>query len=698
MLRKIITLFLLGLWINIANVTFANELGTSELNAPQESTTQLQESGVYVKTEPQIISNKIEKELKNNISQIYGSENSEKIYNKILEIAKIAKENRPSVLKEEDYTRAGDWYKDEIIYMFYVDQFGTITPEKPNQFNDTIKMLDYLKELGVTTIYMLPFADSPMEDAGFDVKNPRNIRKDLGGKPQFENFVKSAKEKGFNIKADLVLNHFSDQHEWFKQLQNGDLEKLDYFVTRETMPEYTKYVDEKLGTVVEYKEDNETISKRRLIFPEITENNYRKETINGKDYYFYHTFYPFQLDINWENPEVLYYNLETINYWVNLGIDIFRLDAIPYLIKEEGTNAENLPKTHAIIKIISNYIQAVAPRTVIQAEACQLPKDVIPYFGSERKTETIIDGKPRDLKRTDEVQIAYNFPYMPGLWASFVSEDSSHFKEIVKRTPNIPDSASWATFLRVHDELTLEMVTPEMRQLIYDALESKGAPFRKGFGVSGRMANFLDEDHDHITMAFSVLLSMPGIPIIYYGDEIGAKNNFANANKSAELRKKKSKKSKIKLLSFFDSRDINRGSLTQQSFYDATKTTKTYSGKIFHNVQKMIALRKEIPALRRGSLNILTTNEPYIFAYVRSLKGEKYLIVNNLSDKRCTAEIDIPTNVVLKSVKDKRYVYLTNILTNEQYKLKVSIKERKTRLLMYPHAVIWLKLETGTEH
>ena len=423
-------------------------------------------SGVYLQLESPVISPKIEKELKAEISKIYGSDRVEEIFSKITEIAKTTKQKRSDTLKQEDLSRPNDWYKDEVIYMFYVDQFGTLTPEKPNQFKDTIGMLDYLKQLGVTTLYMLPFADSPMEDAGFDVKNPQNIRKDLGGKPQFEIFIKEAKSKGFNIKADLVLNHFSDQHEWFQSALKGDTDKLDYFVTRETMPEYTKYVDEKLGTVTEYKEDDGKISKRRLIFPEITENNYRKVTIAGKDYYLYHTFYPFQLDINWENPEVLYYNLETMNYWANLGVDIFRLDAIPYLIKESGTNAENLPKTHSIIKVLSLYLQATAPRTVLQAEACQLPKDVIPYFGTERKTETIIDDKTRDLKRTDEVQIAYNFPYMPALWASFITEDSKYFKDAVKQTPNIPESASWATFLRVHDELTLEMVTPEMRELI----------------------------------------------------------------------------------------------------------------------------------------------------------------------------------------------------------------------------------------
>lgn len=643
--------------------------------------------------EDKIISPKIEKELKLSISKVYGEDKTDEIYNRIVEIAKQAKEKRPEVLKQDDLNRASDWYKDEVIYMFYVDQFGTVTPERTNQFKDTIKMLPYLKDLGVTTLYMLPFADSPMEDAGFDVKNPQNVRQDLGGKTQFEEFIKEAKAQGFNIKADLVLNHFSDQHEWFKQAMNGDVSKLDYFVTREDLPEYTKYVDSKLGTVVEYKEPNGQISKRRLIFPENTENHYRKVTINGKDYYIYHTFYPFQLDINWKNPEVLYYNLGTLNYWANLGVDIFRLDAIPYLSKDSGTNAENQPATHEIIKILSLYLQAVAPRTVLQAEACQLPKDVIPYFGTEKKSEVIVDGKVRDFKRTDEVQIAYNFPYMPALWASFITEDSNYFKEAVKQTPGIPDSASWATFLRVHDELTLEMVTPEMRQLIYNALEPKGAPFRKGFGVAGRMANFLDEDHDHIEMAFSVLLSMPGIPIIYYGDEIGAKNNFENAKKSADLRKKKQAKSKIKLLSFFDSRDINRGLLTQQAFYDAKNSTKTYSGKIYHKVQKMIALRKSTPALSRGDLTILKTNYPHVFAYIRSYKGEKYLIVNNLSDKRLTAEVDLPANMLIKAIKNNEHsVYLTNILTDEQYKLKPSIKDKKTRLLMYPYAEVWLKL------
>ena len=286
MKKHIINFLLVTLLLNLSTpVTFAQ----SKLNVILPNRLKQESAGVYVEMEERVISSKLEKELKDEIEKVYGKENVEDIFTHITEIVKEA--NRPQKLKEEDLSRESDWYKDQIIYMFYVDQFGTVTPEKPNKFNDTVEMLGYLKQLGVTTIYMLPFADSPMEDAGFDVKNPQNVRLDLGGKPQFENFIKQAKEQGFNIKADLVLNHFSDQHEWFQQALKGDENKVNRFVVRDSMPEYSRYVDEKLGTVAEYKEDNGEISKRRIIFPEITEHNWRKETINGKDRYFYHTFY-----------------------------------------------------------------------------------------------------------------------------------------------------------------------------------------------------------------------------------------------------------------------------------------------------------------------------------------------------------------------------------------------------------------------
>ena len=451
---------------------------------------------------PKLLTRKTEKELKSAISKLYGADMTEEVYSNLLKIAQTAHDNRSIELKEQDKIRVADWYKDEIIYMFYTDRFGVVTPEKPNQFKDTEKMLDYLSDLGVTTLYILPFAESPMGDAGFDVNNPDNVRRDLGGMAQFEDFVKTAKAKGFKIKADLIYNHFSDKHEWFQQALKGDLGKINYFVVKEEMPEYTKYNDEKKGVIVEYKEANGKISKRRLIFPQITENHYRKVTIQDKDYYFYHTFYPFQLDINWTNPEVLYYCLETLSNWANRGIDIFRLDAVPYFIKEDGTDAENHPLTHQILKILSIYLQITAPSSVIIAEACQVPKDIVPYFGSERKTTAIIDEQELNFKRTDEFQLAYHFPYMPALWATLVTADNKHFIEANKATPQIPQSAAWATFLRLHDELTLEMIAPETREILYNSLVRKGVGFREGLGVSGRMADFLDYNPQRISMAF----------------------------------------------------------------------------------------------------------------------------------------------------------------------------------------------------
>ena len=675
MLKKILSLLLVSAIIISNSAVIASEV--------QSASVQKQEEVVIPKN--------IENEIYSCIVQVYGNEKAGQIYDKVMDIAKKTIEKRPEALKRDDLTRADDWYKDEIIYMFYVDQFGVVTPEKPNTFKDTSAMFDYLKDLGVTTLYLLPFADSPMSDAGFDVKNPRNIRADLGGKTEFREFVIKAKENGFKIKSDLVLNHVSDEHEWFQAFLRGDVSKKDYFVVKDKMPQYKKYVDEKVGTIVEYTEENGKVSKRRLIFPEITENHYRKVTLNGKNYYFYHTFYPFQLDLNWENPEVLYYWLGTINYWTNMGIDIFRLDAIPYLSKEDGTSAENLPKTHAIIKLISNYIQMTAPRTVIQAEACQYPNDILPYFGKERKFKTTIDGQAKEVKRTDEFQIAYHFPYMPAIWASLITGDKQHFIDAYKATPQIPSTAAWGIFLRVHDELTLEMIDPQTREIIYNALVSKGAEFRKGLGVSGRMANFLDNDPDRIELAFSILMSLPGIPIIYYGDEVGVRNNFENAKKSERERIEKQKRGKFKLLSYFDSRDIHRGAVPAKLFYGASKDYYEFNSKVYKKVKNLIAIRKTLPSMSKGDFTLLKTSSPANFAYIRSYKDEKILVINNLSGEKLVAEVTIPMEVVLKS-DGKRIDEFKNLINDDNVKVNVSLTNRTMHLRIAPYGVVWLKL------
>lgn len=671
----------------------ANTAYAQTIDAAAVKTTEKQETQA-VNTQPQqfTIPAKLEAEIKASIVQIYGKERCDEIYNKITEIAAQAVKNRSAQLKADDIKRSQDWYKDEIIYMFYTDQFGVTNTDSKNTFKDTERMFGYLKDLGVTTLYMLPFADSPMQDSGFDVKNPRDVRSDLGGMKEFKDFITKAKQSGFKIKADLVLNHFSQEHEWFKDIEKGDLSKLDYFIVTDEMPLYKKYQDEKLGTVVEYFEKDGSVSKRRLIFPENTENHWRKVTIKGKDYYFYHTFYPFQLDINWENPEVLYYCLETISYWCNMGIDIFRMDAIPYLSKEPGTNAENQPKTHAIIRLLSNYIQATAPSSVIQVEACQHPKDILPYFGKERTVDIKSGDKTKAIKRTDEAQIAYHFPFMPAIWASLITKDKKYFFEANKETPAIPESATWAIFLRVHDELTLEMVTPEIREIIHNGLVKKGADFRKGFGVSGRMANFLDNDPDRIGLAFSILMSLPGVPIIYYGDEIGARNNFKNAKEIEQERKARQKKSKTKskLLSYFDSRDIHRGNIPYKLFYGSAKDYYEFNSKVYKKVKNLIQLRKELPVMSRGQFILLNTKDPANFAYIRKDKDKQILVVNNLSDKKLVAEITLPVEIILKNNGHIRV--LKNLINDDNVRVNLSLKNKTMHLRVKPYDALWLEL------
>ena len=633
------------------------------------------------------IDGKISKELKDAIEDVYGKENVDEIYNVILDKVVASINSRPAELKQQDLLRSSDWYKNEIIYMFYVDQFGVIQQNKSNTFSDATKMLKYLKNLGVTTLYILPFADSPMKDAGFDVKNPQTVRQDLGGMKEFISFVKQAKAYGFRIKADLVLNHFSSEHEWFKRLEQGDESALKYFVYTDKEPKYRKYQDEKLGTVIEYVEDDGKVSKRRLIFPENVENNYRKVTVNGKIYYLYHTFYPFQLDINWENPEVLYYALDTITNWTNLGIDIFRMDAIPYLIKEKGTSAENLPRTHSVIKILSDYIQLTAPSSVMQVEACQQPKDILPYFGKERDVDIQINNKVKTIKRTNEAQIAYHFPYMPALWASFVTEDKKYFIDAYKNTPQIPKTAAWGMFLRVHDELTLEMVSPEVRKIVYNDLIAKGAEFRKGFGISGRLSNFLDKNPDRIEMAYSILFSLPGIPIIYYGDEVGVTNNFENAKISALLR---SKNKIANLLSVFDSRDINRGKVSAKLFYGSSLGYYKYNSQVYNRVSNLIKIRKALPVMKNGDFELLTTKSKSNFAYLRKNKTQQILVINNLSKEKLCADITLPLDIIVKN--EGNIVKLKNLINGDNIKVNISLKNRTMHLRLAPYQTLWLDI------
>jgi maltose alpha-D-glucosyltransferase/alpha-amylase len=617
----------------------------------------------------------LEIDIKPSLEKVYGEDKVDKMFANILEIIERVRSERPASLKMDDITRDCNWYKDEIMYTFYADQFGVKNKNTTNTFKDLIEMLPYLKDLGVTTLYILPFMDSPMGDAGFDVRNPQKVREDLGGIAEFDQFMAEAKKYEFKIQADLVLNHFSDQHEWFQDALNGDVSKLDYFIFRKEPPKYERSQE---GTIVKYiEEDGVPPSERRIIFTDASEEtHYRKVNIGGKDYYLYHTFYPFQLDINWENPEVLYYVLEKIiAFWSNKGIDIFRLDAIPFLIKEKGTNAENQPRTHCIIKILSLFNQAIGPRSIFHAEACEPPDEILKYFSKERVLN-IYGGE--NLTRTDGVQVAYNFPYMPAIWASLITGSNEYFWNVHEETPPIPESTAWAQFLRVHDELTIEMADTSTRKIIYDALLSKGKDF-KGLGISGRMANFLDKNPAKISLAFAILLSLPGIPVIYYGDEIGAENNINYGEQAENKRKEVLNKINTNFCPF-DSRDINRGPILKSDFYSSEK-----DNLIYKTVKNLIEVRKGTPVLGRGKLSRLKSDNKEVFSYLIDSDDQYVIVVNNLSGEKLEASLTLLNDVVEKIGKTTGMV---NLIDRE--KINVCLKCKKLIVSLEPYQTLWL--------
>ncbi|MCE3268814.1 MAG: Trehalose synthase, partial [Burkholderiales bacterium] len=580
--------------------------------------------------------------IESDIIQVYGPQKADEIFAQVSKVIATTKANRPGSLRKKDVTDSPIWYKNGITYMFYVENFGT-DGKKTNNFKSLIKMIPYLKDLGVTNVYILPYLDSPMKDSGFDVKDPMAIRPDLGNVADFKRFTDILHKNGITVTGDLVLNHLSDQNKWFQQARHGDKEKINYFVYKDYLPKSSKYYDAKRGVVVDYTNKDGSISSRRLIFPEQTPDHYRLEVIAGKDYYFYHTFYPFQIDLNWKNPQLLYKMLEVVGFWCNQGIDIFRLDAIPFLIKEDGTTGENSPKTHAIVNLLSSFIQASCPNSVLQAEAGESPEEILSYFGKQESYTYTDLNKSIRIDRTDEVQIAYNFLLMNSLWASILLSNNNYFWDIYSSMPVIPNTNTWTNFLRVHDELSLENSTPEMRKTLYAALVKNGAPFREGLGVSGRMANFLDKDPRRINQAFAILMSLPDVPIIYYGDEIGALNNWEYA-KAKELSRKtnSSLKDKTSEKSHFDSRDINRGPISYQSFEKAMKNPRSYSGKIYTSIQHDITLRKAFPAMGQGGIKRVNSNLPQVFAYLRILPDSMVLVINNLSGSRIDTMLDFP--------------------------------------------------------
>ncbi len=524
--------------------------------------------------------------------------------------------------------RDNSWPADEVQYMGYVNQIGT--PFENGTFKNLSRLRSYFKNLGITNFYLLPFLESPFKDAGFDVRDYFKVEPKLGGDSEFFDFVKQVRLQNQKLQMDLVLNHVSRDHRWAQQAIAGDASFQKYFHIRTVAPDVVEVIKDKSGLPMEaiYRELDEhgksVEVRRRVIFPEFANPLHPHyvmiKTPSGKTMWVYHTFYPFQFDLNFNNPQVLNEVYRVVKYWTENGADIFRFDAVPFFFKER----ESDPRTLLVVNLLSKLLSLISNKTIVMVEANQEPVLVKKYF-------------------ENGANLAYNFQLMGDMWASILTGDKKFYVNSIKNAISLPKGTHWANFLRLHDELSLEMVPQDVREVIQKNLidTGKGVSFRGGYGVGGRMADFLDKSLARMRLAFAMLMSQNGMPIVYYGDEIMAVNDMAYAKRAATARG-----------GDFDARDVNRGPIPAEKFLAAQENPHTDEGKLYRETQKMISIRRQRVSLRRGTIKIVETDNPSLVIYERNFKNEKTIIVLNLSDQPLTVKLPI-TNAATDLLTDK---------------------------------------------
>jgi maltose alpha-D-glucosyltransferase / alpha-amylase len=425
----------------------------------------------------------------------------------------------------------------DLVYAMYPDSFG-------GSLEGAIPHLDELDRLGVRTLWVLPLLRSPGKDQGFDISDYNHVADEFGGDHAFIRLLRAAHEKGMRIVFDIAVNHSSDEHPWFIASATGD-------------PEYREYYH--------WRDDDKAYSRAGLVFPGMVDSNWTKDRTSGR--YYFHRFYPFQPDLNYGNPRVAREMTKVLLHWKALGVDGFRMDAAALLWKREGTNCESLPETHVILKLFRAALDQIDPGTLLVAEANQAPADLLPYFG---------EG--------DECRAAYHFPLMPAFWQAMREGSPAKLQEAF--FPALPDGCTWFTFLRCHDEVTLDLVSPDERRLLAAAfMRDPRWSFREGQAFSGRLFELLGCNPDRTLMAFSLLFSLPGTPVLYYGDEIAMLNN-------EDFWKERTART-----GFMDSRFFHRGP------YDSVREAKSFSdpssdaGRVRRGLESMLRLRSSLPEL-----------------------------------------------------------------------------------------------------
>ena len=496
------------------------------------------------------------------------------------------------------------WYKDAVVYQVHVKTFSDANWDGTGDFIGLIDKLDYIASLGVTAIWLMPFYPSPLRDDGYDIADYTGVNPAYGSTADFKRFLDQAHARGLRVITELVVNHTSDQHPWFRESRSsGDNPRQDWYVWS---PDASRYAD------------------ARIIFLDTEASNWAWDDQRGA--YYWHRFFSHQPDLNYDNPAVLDAVLEVMRFWLEMGVDGLRLDAVPYLIERDGTNCENLPETHTVLKRIRAALDERFTGRMLLAEANQWPADVIPYFG---------DG--------DECHMAFHFPLMPRIWIALRREDRTPIVEIMEQTPPIPETAQWAIFLRNHDELTLEMVTPDER----DYLWNEYAPdprARLNLGIRRRLAPLAENSRPRIELLNALLLSMPGTPIIYYGDEIGMGDNLDLDDRNGVRTPMQWSDAPNAGFSKADASALYAPVIADPVYgYQSVnvQAAEQHQGTLLHWTRRILSVRREHPAFGRGSLRFLYPENEHVLAYLREYQGVAILCVANLSHLEQSVDLDL---------------------------------------------------------
>jgi maltose alpha-D-glucosyltransferase/alpha-amylase len=497
------------------------------------------------------------------------------------------------------------WFKDAVIYQVHVKAFFDANDDGIGDFPGLTAKLDYIKELGATCIWLLPFFPSPMRDDGYDIGDYRNVNPAFGTMHDFRAFVKAAHERGIRVLIELVVNHTSDQHAWFQRARRAKPGSVwrDFYVWSDTDKKYS-------GT--------------RIIFTDTEVSNWTWDPVAGE--YYWHRFFSHQPDLNYDNPRVIEAVMNVMRYWLDTGVDGLRLDAVPYLCEREGTSNENLPETHGVIKIMRAVLDHEYKDKIFLAEANQWPEDVRQYFGDD-----------------DECHMAFHFPLMPRMFMAIAEEDRYPIIDIMRQTPEIPEGCQWAIFLRNHDEMTLEMVTDRERDNMYRIYATEPRA-RINVGIRRRLAPLMENDRRKIELLLGLLLSMPGTPIIYYGDEIGMGDNIYLSDRDGV---RTPMQWSVDRNGGFSRADPARLFLPpiMDPVYGFQAINVESQGRspssLINWLRKLIAVRQGYKVFGRGTLTFLTPNNRKVIAYVREYGDEKVLCVANLAHTATQVVLDL---------------------------------------------------------